>query len=161
QLHRADQQRLQQVPVGERLLVQRLPTAPPPDQMHEPVDLAEPLDQRLAPSRHRVLVGEVDRAPVPPLRIEPELLAECIDLRLPPSARGDPRPARPQPRRPRRPQPPAAPRDRDDPPLKTPSLVHLRILPHPGWVQHAEQRKTTRSDAGLTTEDPTPPSPEA
>ncbi len=63
----ADQQVVQQLPVGERRLVQRLSPAPAADQVDEPVDPAEALDQRRAPGARGVLVEQVDGAPVPAL----------------------------------------------------------------------------------------------
>ena len=63
----ADQQVVEQVPVGERRLVQRLPAAPAADQVDEPVDPPEALDQRRAPAARRLLVEQVDGAPVPAL----------------------------------------------------------------------------------------------
>ena len=43
------------------------PAAPAADQVDEPVDPAEALDQRRAPAAHRLLVEQVDRAAVPAL----------------------------------------------------------------------------------------------
>ena len=144
ELHGADQQPVQQVPVLERLLVQRLPAAPAADQVDQPVDPAEALDQPVAPAPHRILVGQVDRPPVPALGASPSSLAQRLDVLLPAVGPGDGRPGLGQPLGHQRPEPTADPGDRDHPSLETLSVSHpLPILPHQPRVERAEQRKTT------------------
>ena len=75
----ADQQVVEQVPVRERRLVQRLPAAPAADQVQQAVDPAEALDQRRAPGPRRLLVEQVDGAPVPALGRQPELGADRVE----------------------------------------------------------------------------------
>ena len=63
----ADQQVVEEVPVLQRLVVQRLAALPAADQVDEAVDLAEALDERLAPAAGGVGVEQVDDPPVPAL----------------------------------------------------------------------------------------------
>ena len=78
----------------ERRLVQRLPAAPAADQVDEPVDAAEALDQRRAPGAGGVLVEQVDRAPVPALGRQAEVGGERVERPLVAAGSGDRR-ARP------------------------------------------------------------------
>jgi 3alpha(or 20beta)-hydroxysteroid dehydrogenase len=52
---------VQQGPVGERRLVQRLPAAPAADQVHEPVDTPEALARQLGHRRPAIRRGDVQR----------------------------------------------------------------------------------------------------
>ena len=122
----ADQQVVQQVPVGERRLVQRLSPAPAADQVDEPVDPAEALDQRRAPAARRVLVEQVDRAPVPALGRD-RARRERVERLLVAVGPGDGRPGLGQPRRHQRPQPAADAGDRDHAAVKR-VQAHAHIL---------------------------------
>ena len=105
----ADQQVVQQVPVGERRLVQRLPATPAADQVQQAVDPAEALEQRRAPGPRRLLVEQVDRAPVPALRRQPQPSPHLIDPRLVAVGAGDGGPSCRQPLGDDRPQATADP----------------------------------------------------
>ena len=69
-----DQQRVQQIPVGQRLLVQRLPAAPAADQVDDPSTRPK-RSSSTSTTRGRVLVEDRRRAR-PALRWSPEPSAQ-------------------------------------------------------------------------------------
>ena len=73
---------VQEVPVGERRLVQRLSPTPTADQVEESVDPAEALDQRRAPVAGGFVVEQIDGATVPALGGDAELGGEGVEAVL-------------------------------------------------------------------------------
>ncbi len=114
----ADQQVVQQLPVLERGLVQRLAATPAPDQVDEPVDPAEALGEPRAPLAGRVLVQQIDLATVPAPGRQAQLGAERVECLLAAVGPGDGRPRRRQFRGDQGAQATADPGNRDHPSLK-------------------------------------------
>jgi hypothetical protein len=96
-LEGADEEIVQEGPVLERRLVQRLSPAPAADEVEEAVDAAEALDEGGAPAAGRVLVEQVDRAPIPALGRQAKINGEGVECLLTALGPGDDRPFRRQP----------------------------------------------------------------
>jgi hypothetical protein len=103
----------------------------------DPVDPAEPLDQRRTPAPHRLLVEQVDRPPVPALA-QPQLLAERRQRLLAAVGPRHRRPALAQLPGDQRPEPAADSGDGDHASLE---IVHVPILPHGALACRVRQRR--------------------
>ncbi len=150
-LHGADQQVVQQVPVGERRLVQRLPAAPAPDQVRQRVDPAEALEERRAPLPGRPLVEQVDRPPVPAVLRQVEPRADLLDPLPRDVGTGDRRPRRGKPLRHGRPETAGDPGDRNHTavefvhPLETTAQGEARyVRARPGRHRDCSQKADRR-----------------
>ena len=118
----ADEQVVEEVPVGERRLVQRLSAAPAADQVDEPVDPPEALDQRRAPAVHGVLVEQVDGAAVPALGGDAEARTDRVEQPLVAIRPGDGGASRREPSGNQRPKPTTYPGDCNHP---TVEAIHM------------------------------------
>ena len=110
----ANEEVVEEVPVGERRLVQGLSPAPAADEVDEGVDPAEALDEGGAPGARGVLVEEVDGATVPAVLGDGQLRGERVEGALVPVGPGHDRPGLSEARGHHRPQPPTDPGDGDN-----------------------------------------------